>query len=204
MYMASLKGLEKDIAKRKVTELLELVGLGDHRKEKVGKFSGGMKQRVGIAQALLNDPKILIVDEPTAGLDPKERVRFRKLMSTIAVDRIVLLSTHIVSDIEFIAKEIIIMKQGQLLQKKDPQDLLRLLDGKVWLTTASESELADYQDQNLVGNIVRREHGIELRIVSDSKPSKTARQETPNLEDLYLYYFDEEANDGTISQVRTL
>lgn len=118
-YIASLKGLSKMGTEEKVNEVLDLVGLFEHRKEKVGKFSGGMKRRVGIAQALLNDPKILIVDEPTAGLDPKERIRFRNLLSKISTNRIVLLSTHIVSDIEFIAKEVLILKEGRLIKKRD-------------------------------------------------------------------------------------
>lgn len=192
-YIASLKGLEKEQAQKKVSELLDLVGLRDHRKEKVGKFSGGMKQRVGIAQALLNDPKILIVDEPTAGLDPKERIRFRNLMSTIASNRIVLLSTHIVSDLDYIAKEIIIMKHGKLIQKDNPQNLLQPLNGKVWLVTVSENEIAKYQNHYKVGNVVRGENGIDMRVISDEKPAAGAINQRPNLEDLYLHYFDEEA-----------
>ena len=138
-YIAALKGLDKTYAALKIEELLELVNLTTHvRKKKVGSFSGGMKQRIGIAQALLNDPKILIVDEPTAGLDPKERIRFRNLLSTISGDRIVLLSTHIVSDIEFIAKEILILKAGRLLHKRNPQELLEEIAGQVWLVTVNE------------------------------------------------------------------
>ncbi|GAA0615310.1 ABC transporter ATP-binding protein [Virgibacillus siamensis] len=193
MYIASLKGLEREQAKKKVPELLELVGLKDHRSEKVGKFSGGMKQRVGIAQALLNDPKILIVDEPTAGLDPKERIRFRNLMSAIASNRIVLLSTHIVSDLDYIAKEIIIMKQGELVAKNNPQNLLKPIDEKVWLVTVSDEEITKYQNQYKMGNVVRRGNGIEIRLISDEKPAEDAIHQNPNLEDLYLFYFDEEA-----------
>ncbi|MDM5309352.1 ABC transporter ATP-binding protein [Peribacillus frigoritolerans] len=192
MYIASLKGLNKNEAKSKVSELLELVGLTEYRKKKVGTFSGGMKQRVGIAQALLNDPKVLIVDEPTAGLDPKERIRFRNLLSAISSNRIVLLSTHIVSDIDFIAKEIVILKQGKLIKKDAPNNLLGQLNEKVWTVLISEGELQQYQNEFKVGNIIRRENGIELRIISDTKPIETAQATIPNLEDLYLYYFDKE------------
>ena len=192
MYIASLKGLNKNEAKSKVSELLELVGLTEYRKKKVGTFSGGMKQRVGIAQALLNDPKVLIVDEPTAGLDPKERIRFRNLLSAISSNRIVLLSTHIVSDIDFIAKEIVILKQGKLIKKDAPNNLLGQLNEKVWTVLISEGELQQYQNEFKVGNIIRRENGIELRIISDTKRIESAQATIPNLEDLYLYYFDKE------------
>ncbi|WP_099353772.1 ABC transporter ATP-binding protein [Fredinandcohnia onubensis] len=193
LYIATLKGLSKEQAKEKVAETLELVGLGEHAKKKVGKFSGGMKRRVGIAQALLNDPKILIVDEPTAGLDPKERIRFRNLLSKISTNRIVLLSTHIVSDIEFIAKEVLVLKAGKLIQKQTPQTLLKGIEDKVWTVTVdTESEITKYQSLYKVGNIARVGHKFELRILSDVKPHQNAVQEHPNLEDLYLYYFDEE------------
>lgn len=192
-YIASLKGLPKETAKQKVDEVLKLVGLSDHRKQKVGKFSGGMKRRVGIAQALLNDPKILIVDEPTAGLDPKERIRFRNLLSQLSTDRIVLLSTHIVSDIEMIAKEILILKEGRLLRMDTPDHLLKDLNGKVWSVTVDEKEMALLQSAYKVGSISRMHDRFRLRIICDSKPHTNAAEETPDLEDLYLYYFDEEA-----------
>ncbi|UAL47185.1 ABC transporter ATP-binding protein [Sutcliffiella horikoshii] len=193
LYIAALKGLPKDKAKVKVDEVLELVGLSAERKGKVGRFSGGMKQRVGIAQALLNDPKVLIVDEPTAGLDPKERIRFRNLLAKIAINRIVLLSTHIVSDIEFIAREVVILKDGKLLRKDSPQDLLDGIADKVWSVKVPESEIASFQAEFKVGNIGRVGDGVfDLRILSDSKPHPAALNEAPNLEDLYLYYFDEE------------
>lgn len=193
LYIATLKGLSKEQAKEKVAETLELVGLVEHAKKKVGKFSGGMKRRVGIAQALLNDPKILIVDEPTAGLDPKERIRFRNLLSKISTKRIVLLSTHIVSDIEFIAKEVLILKAGKLIQKQTPQSLLKGIEEKVWsVTVNSESEITKFQSMYKVGNIARVQEKFELRILSDVKPHQNAVQEHPNLEDLYLYYFEEE------------
>ncbi|MBS4208641.1 ABC transporter ATP-binding protein [Bacillus sp. FJAT-50079] len=191
-YIAALKGLDKQYASLKIEELLQLVNLTHVRKKKVGSFSGGMKQRIGIAQALLNDPKILIVDEPTAGLDPKERIRFRNLLSSISRDRIVLLSTHIVSDIEFIAKEIIILKAGKLLHQRDPQELLQEMEGKVWLVTADDHDIPKYQSEFKVGNMIRTEDGAELRIISDEQPSNHAVATKPNLEDLYLYFFEED------------
>ncbi|HEY4553646.1 MAG TPA: ABC transporter ATP-binding protein [Bacillaceae bacterium] len=200
LYIAALKGLDKRAAAVKVDELLELVGLAHVRKKKVGTFSGGMKQRIGIAQALLNDPRILIVDEPTSGLDPKERIRFRNLLSSISGERIVLLSTHIVSDIEFIAKEILILKEGRLIHKRSPRDLLETISGKVWLVQAAEHDLHQYQSHYKVGNIVRNEKGAELRIISDIPPSPTAKKAVPNLEDLYLHYFEEDL-DAAAAQV---
>ncbi|MDP5274137.1 ABC transporter ATP-binding protein [Chengkuizengella axinellae] len=192
MYIASLKGIEKEQAKKKVDELLEVVNLSEHSKRKVGKYSGGMKQRIGIAQALLNDPKVLIVDEPTSGLDPKERIRFRNLLSSISKDRIVLLSTHIVSDIEFIAKEIIVLKSGQLIHKNSPEILLEHIKDKVWTVTVNENEVPNFQSVYKVGNIVRQNDGVGLRIIAEEKPDARALQAAPNLEDLYLYYFDQE------------
>ncbi|MEH7073061.1 ABC transporter ATP-binding protein [Neobacillus drentensis] len=190
-YIASLKGIEKTAARQKIADLLETVNLTDKRKVKMGKLSGGMKQRVGIVQALLNDPKILIVDEPTAGLDPKERIRFRNLLAETAKDRIVLLSTHIVSDIEYIAKEILIMKDGRLIEKDTPQNLLERIQDLVWSVEASEAEIGYYQEVFKVGNIARKSNGIELRILSKEKPAGNAINVPVNLEDLYLYYFDE-------------
>ncbi|WP_227938801.1 ABC transporter ATP-binding protein [Alkalihalobacillus deserti] len=191
-YIASVKGLSKKKAQEKVNEVLALVGLTDDRNVKVGKFSGGMKRRVGIAQALLNDPKILIVDEPTAGLDPKERIRFRNLLSKISTNRIVLLSTHIVSDIEVIAKEILVLKNGRLIEKETPQKLLKGIEDKVWTAFVSEAEISNFQSKYKVGNIARAQEKFQLRIISDSKPHVDAKNEVPNLEDLYLYYLDGE------------
>ncbi|MDO6658731.1 ABC transporter ATP-binding protein [Anaerobacillus sp. 1_MG-2023] len=193
-YIASLKGIDRRLAKEKTSELLTLVNLFNERKVKIKKLSGGMKQRVGIAQALLNDPSILIVDEPTAGLDPKERVRFRNLLSKISTNRIVLLSTHIVSDIEYIAKEIMILKEGTLIQKEEPRTLLEGIKHKVWTVIVDESEIANLQSHYRCGNIMPNQEKFELRLVSDTKPHPNAVFTQPNLEDLYLYYFDEEVN----------
>ncbi|PYI57362.1 ABC transporter ATP-binding protein [Paenibacillus flagellatus] len=193
-YIAALKGLSKAETPRKVDEALELVGLRDYRKQKVGSFSGGMKRRVGIAQALLNDPDILIVDEPTAGLDPKERIRFRNLLSRISDDRIVLLSTHIVSDIELIANEIVVLKEGRLLAKETPLQLLRSLERRVWSAVVDEPDMIRLQSGYKVGSIVRVENRFRLRLIGDSKPHEAAVPETPSLEDLYLSIFDEEGD----------
>lgn len=190
LYVSALKGLSDKSARKKSKELLEAVGLSAESKHKIKTFSGGMKQRLGIAQAMLNNPHILILDEPTAGLDPKERVRFRNLISAFAKDRIVILSTHIVSDIEFIAEEIIMMKSGDILHFGKPQVITSEIDGLVWEcavpTERAERIAATFNTSNL-RNIDNGE--TVLRIIADCPPMENAVEVQPNLEDLYLYYF---------------
>lgn len=190
LYVSALKGLEEKAARKKSKELLEAVGLSREAKQKIKTFSGGMKQRLGIAQAMLNDPHILILDEPTAGLDPKERVRFRNLISAFSKDRIVILSTHIVSDVEFVAEDIIMMKAGKVLHFGNPQEIVSEIDGKVWECTvptdSAEKYAAAYNTSNLRHT---GENRTVLRIIADRPPMKNAARVQPTLEDLYLFYF---------------
>lgn len=192
LYLAALKGLGRIQAGQKMLELLDLVGLADERKRKIRTFSGGMKQRLGIAQALLNDPEILILDEPTAGLDPKERVRFRNLISACAKDRIVLLSTHIVSDVEYIAGEILVMKEGRLIHRGAPEVITHEIDGKVWECEVDTERADEFCGRYNVGNLKNTGDKTILRIVGEEKPMEGAVSVAPTLEDLYLYYFQEE------------
>jgi len=191
-YVAALKGLSKKESRNKIDELLNLVGLYDVRNKVVGKFSGGMKRRVGIAQALLNDPKILVLDEPTAGLDPQERARFRNLLSQISKDKIILLSTHIISDIESIAKETIMIKNGAILMKGNHRDILSAMEGKVYsIKTNNEEEAVEIQNSYKTVNIQRGVDDIELRVISDNMPPyKTTQVVEPKFEDVYMFYFD--------------
>jgi len=195
-YMSALKGMERNEADRKISELLSLVSLSDHQNTKIGKFSGGMKRRLGIAQALLNDPKLLILDEPTAGLDPKERVRFRNLLSDISGERIVLLSTHIITDIEYIAKEVLVLKEGALVKQQSPDTILRQLEGKVWHIIVPAHRLEELEKQYVIGNLQRKGNQIEARIITDGKPTDDAVAQAPRLEDIYLYYFGEFSADS--------
>ncbi|MCI6455456.1 ABC transporter ATP-binding protein [Hungatella sp.] len=195
MYIAALKGIPKRMAKRRAAELLEVVGLSQEAGKKINTFSGGMKQRVGIAQALLNNPKIVILDEPTAGLDPKERVRFRNLLSDYAEDKIVILSTHIVSDIEAIADEVLLIKKGRFVMQGTVPELTRRADGKVWELSVSQEEARKWQEKATVANLRHEENRIVLRIVSDDRPGDNAIPCEAALEDIYLYYFQTEEGD---------
>lgn len=196
LYIAKLKGLSKFEAKRRTDELLELVSLSDKRRKKLGGFSGGQKQRVGIAQALLNDPKLLILDEPTAGLDPQERIRFRGILSNLSRDKIILLSTHIVSDIEAIANEVILLRNGQVIEKKTPSDLLCMVENKVWIVTVPVSDEAKLTNQFACSNVTHSVDTSTLRLVADISPCQNARPVAPNMEDLYLYCFEKASSAG--------
>lgn len=191
LYMAALKGIPRSMAGKRTKELLEVVGLGEAASKKVKTFSGGMKQRVGIAQALLNQPKILILDEPTAGLDPKERVRFRNLISDYAADRIVILSTHIVSDIEAIADEVLLMKKGKLVSQGTVSELTKQAEGRVWELTVTPAEAKIWQEKAAVANLRHEGEQVVLRILSDNKPAEEAVSCGATLEDLYLYSMHE-------------
>ncbi len=195
LYIASLKGIRPAVAKKRVKVLLEQVGLTKTENKKMKKLSGGMKRRVGIAQAIINNPKILILDEPTAGLDPTERVRFRNLISELSEERIVILSTHIVSDVEYIANEIWLMKNGRLVQQGSLNDILDAMPEKVWSIVTSQSEAAKLMKQYKVSNMKTDRDGVELRMISAQQPFAYAEMVQPNLEDVFLYYFGEKGGE---------
>ncbi|MFQ7236280.1 MAG: ABC transporter ATP-binding protein [Enterococcus hulanensis] len=186
-YMAAMKGLSMKSAKVRINELLDILNLTSAGKRHLGGFSGGMKQRIGIAQALLNDPKILIVDEPTVGLDPDERIRFRNLLASLAADRTIILSTHIVSDIESIAPNLVVMKEGRLIAAASPEKLMTQAHGKVWNAIVDVNELEALQQKYIVSNSMQRSDGIHVRIVSTEQPRLGADLVEPSLEDAYLY-----------------
>lgn len=192
LYIAALKGIPRRIARERVRKLLEVVGLESVAGKRLKTFSGGMKQRVGIAQALLNQPEILILDEPTAGLDPKERVRFRNLLADYAGDKIVLLSTHIVSDIEAIADRVLVMKKGKFVLQGTIPELTRQAGGKVWELAVRPAEARKWQSEAVVVNLRHEGDDVVLRILADTRPDVRAVPCEPTLEDLYLYYFGAE------------
>lgn len=195
LYIASLKGLPSRLARERSKQLLIEVGLSEVCNKKIKTFSGGMKQRLGIAQAMLNDPEILVLDEPTAGLDPKERVRFRNLISELSRDKIVILSTHIVSDVAYIANEILMMKKGQLIHKGTRLELLSNIDGKVWECNLPQGQAENIEEKYTVINATYTGKQVHLRIVADNCPVDGAIKVEANLEYLYLYYFGEEGTE---------
>ena len=195
LYIASIKGLRPATARHRMQSLLEQVGLTQVRRQKMKKLSGGMKRRAGIAQAMLNDPKILILDEPTAGLDPKERIRFRNLISELAENRLVLLSTHIVSDVEYIADQILLMKDGSLVHHGTSQQLLAAAPTQVWTCTVPRAQADQLLHQYPVVNLKTLPQGVQLRVLSQTPPTPEAHPAEMTLEDLFLHYFGETAGE---------
>lgn len=189
LYIARLKGLSKFEAKRQTDDLLRIVGLEDKKQKKLKGFSGGQRQRVGIAQALLGDPEILVLDEPTAGLDPEERIRFRGIISDLSQQKLVLLSTHIVSDLEAVANEIILLRKGVVLEMQKPASLLEQLNGQVWLVTVPAADEAALTKQYTCSNVMHTDGKSVIRLLSKSAPRPDAVPTAPNMEDMYLYYF---------------
>ena len=195
MYIASIKGLKESAAKKRTKCLLKQVGMEQYGRRKMKTLSGGMVRRVGIAQAILNDPMVLVLDEPTAGLDPNERIRFRSLISELAEDRLVLLSTHIVSDIEYIANDIMLMKDGRLFYTGTAEKLLASMEENVWLCKVARNMVDAYRKMHLVSNIKTTETGAQLRIIAKDKPMDDAILVEKNLEDVFLLYFGERSEE---------
>lgn len=196
MYIASIKGVRPAAARQRIKLLLDQVGMKKAAKRKMKKLSGGMKRRIGIAQAMLGDPKILILDEPTAGLDPNERIRFRNLISELAGERLVLLSTHIVSDIEYIANEILLMQGGEIKASGTAEELLSAMPEEVWSLEVEKKEIERYMRNYKVSNVKTIPGGAVLRLISSEKPSSRAVREEATLEDLFLDYFGERAGEN--------
>ena len=190
-YIAALKGIPRGAAEKRVKELLGMLDLSAVADKKIKTFSGGMKQRVGIAQALLNNPKVLILDEPTSGLDPKERVRLRNLLSEYAGNKIVILSTHIVSDVEAIADQVFIMDAGQFIANGTVEELAAQVNGKVWELTVPREQARLWQADFTVANYRHEGEDVVLRIISDEEPDRAAMPCEPILDDAYLYHFGE-------------
>ena len=193
-YMAALKGMNKKDAEAQIKEVLDAVELSDVSNYRISTFSGGMKQRLALAQAVLSDPSVLILDEPTAGLDPKQRIAIRNYISKIAFNKIVIIATHVVSDVEYIARNVIMLKKGVIVDNAQPSELLRKIDGQVWSIPAKEEEVQPLQEQFRVTNILKNDDGVSLRILMDEPnmpPTPTAHAVSPTLEDYYLHIFGE-------------
>jgi ABC-2 type transport system ATP-binding protein len=201
-YIAALKDVghgfcsreKKKYIKEQINSILTAVELDDVPRRRIGALSGGMKQRLCLAQAVLGDPEILILDEPTAGLDPKQRIAIRNYISQIAFNKIVIIATHVVSDIEYIARDIIMLKKGVIVNNAPPHELVTKIEGKVWNVPCSESEVPEMQQKFRVTNIVKSDTGVALRVLSDEKPTETSVPATPTLEDYYLYIFGSDEN----------
>lgn len=189
-YSAALKGMEKSMAGKRIEELAYVVGLQNDLDRKCAAYSGGMQRRLGIAQALLDNPEILILDEPTSGLDPYERIKFRNIISSYAKDRLVLLSTHIVSDVEHIAAQIMMMEYGVIQYSLTNADYINKMDGCVWLVKIPADQLVEYQNQAVISNVIAKDDYMEVRVIDESKPVPEAVQAVPTLEDAYLYIFN--------------
>lgn len=192
LYMCALKGISQREGRKKAKKLLSIVNLSGVEKKKVGALSGGMRQRVGIVQAMLNDPKILIFDEPTAGLDPQERIRFRNLIARFSKDRMVLLATHIVSDVEFIANQVLILKEGQLVAQDTSEALEDSIFGTVWQAVVSDQTMQKELAQYKISNMQREGENVLLRLLADQQPHPNAVLVKPTLEDVFLSYFGED------------
>jgi len=192
-YLAAMKSLPDDLARRRVDELVELVNLEGDADRRLGGYSGGMKQRIGIAQALLNDPELLIVDEPTAGLDPAERIRFRTLLASLTADRIVILSTHIISDVEAVAGRLVILRAGDIAADSTPEALIGDAVGHVWSVTADAATAIRLQERGQVSAMVTDARGVTLRLISPDRPHEAAVPAEPTLEDAYLLAVGERA-----------
>ena len=206
-YIAAIKGLSASVSQRRINELIQLVNLGEASRRPLGGYSGGMRQRVGIAQALLNDPRLLIVDEPTAGLDPEERVRFRNLLSELSGERIVILSTHIVSDVEATATQIALISRGHLVSAGSPESISQMASGRVWEWLIPSEQLADAKQKHLISGTIRKTNGVLIRVVSSERPSADASSVAPTMEDAYLFAIAadrEKAGSGEASPARKL